>query len=99
MPAQIYVLATKIFQLLQFYPSNYQVAAALSVLLMIVTIAAIWLQRYIVGRHSHTSITGKGYRPRQMPLGALALAGLRPMHRLFRLRGAAADCWRCSTSR
>ena len=71
MPAQIYVLATKIFQLLEFYPSNYQVAAALSVMLMAVTIAAIWLQRYIVGRRAHTSITGKGYRPRPMPLGRL----------------------------
>ena len=71
MPAQIYVLATKIFQLLEFYPSNYQVAAALSVMLMGLTIAAIWLQRYLVGRRSHTSITGKGYRPRPMPLGRL----------------------------
>ena len=71
MPAQIYVLATKIFQLLAFYPSNYQVAAALSVLLMALTIAAVWLQRYIVGRRTHTSITGKAYRPRPMPLGNL----------------------------
>lgn len=71
MPAQIYVLATKIFQLLEFYPSNYQVAAALSAMLMILTVAAIWLQRYIVGRRSHISITGKGYRPRPMPLGAM----------------------------
>lgn len=70
-PAQIYVLATKIFQLLQFYPSNYQVAAALSVLLMALTIGAVWLQRCMVGRHAHTSITGKGYRPRPMLLGRL----------------------------
>ena len=71
MPAQIYVLATKIFQLLEFYPSNYQVAAALSVMLMVMTVAAVWLQRYLVGRRTHTSITGKAYRPRPMPLGRL----------------------------
>ncbi len=71
MPAQIYVLATKIFQLLEFYPSNYQVAAALSVMLMALTVAAVWLQRYVVSRRAHTSITGKGYRPRPMPLGGL----------------------------
>ena len=69
MPSQIYVLATKIFQLLEFYPSNYQVAAALSVMLMVLTVAAVWLQRTIVGRRTHTSITGKAYRPRPMPLG------------------------------
>lgn len=71
MPAQIYVLATKIFQLLEFYPSNYQIAAALSVLLMGLTVIAVWLQRYVVARRAHTSITGKGYRPRPMPLGRL----------------------------
>jgi iron(III) transport system permease protein len=70
MPSQIYVLATKIFQLLEFYPSNYQVAAALSVMLMVLTAAAVWLQRFIVGRRAYTSITGKAYRPRPMPLGA-----------------------------
>lgn len=69
MPAQVYVLSTQIFQLLEFYPSNYQVAAALSVMLMALTMAAVWLQRYITGRRAHTTITGKGYRPRQMPLG------------------------------
>jgi len=71
MPSQIYVLATKIFQLLEFYPSNYQVAAALSVMLMVLTVAAVWLQRYLVGRRTHTSITGKAYRPRSMPLGRM----------------------------
>ena len=71
MPSQIYVLATKIFQLLEFYPSNYQVAAALSVMLMVLTVAAVWLQRTIIGRRTHTSITGKAYRPRPMPLGRM----------------------------
>ncbi|HEY8370731.1 MAG TPA: iron ABC transporter permease [Thermodesulfobacteriota bacterium] len=71
MPAQIYVLVTQIYSLLEFYPSNYQVAAALAVLLMGVTVAAVWLQRFITGRRSHTTITGKGYRPRPFPLGRL----------------------------
>lgn len=71
MPAQIYVLATQIYSLLEFYPSNYQVAAALSVLLMLVTIIAVWAQRYITGRQSYTTITGKAYRPRLVELGRL----------------------------
>ena len=71
MPAQIYVLATQIYSLLEFYPSNYQVAAALSVLLMLVTIVAVAAQRYLTGRHSYTTITGKAYRPRLVQLGRL----------------------------
>jgi iron(III) transport system permease protein len=74
MPAQIYVLVTQIYSLLEFYPSNYQVAAALAVLLMGVTVVAVWVQRYITGRRAHTTITGKGYRPRPFPLGAIKWA-------------------------
>ena len=69
MPGQIYVLVTQIYSLLEFYPSNYQVAAALAVLLMGVTAVAVWLQRYVTGRRAHTTITGKGYRPRTLRLG------------------------------
>jgi iron(III) transport system permease protein len=69
MPAQIYVLATQIFSLLEFYPSNYGLAAALAMLLSCVTILTVWLQRYLVSRQSHTSITGKGYRPKLVNLG------------------------------
>ena len=71
MPSQIYVLSTQIYSLLEFYPSNYQVAAALSVLLMMLTIAAVWAQRYITTRQTYTTITGKGYRPQPFDLGKL----------------------------
>jgi iron(III) transport system permease protein len=71
MPAQIYVLVTQIYSLLEFYPSNYQVAAALAVLLMAVTAIGVGLQRHITGQRAHTTITGKGYRPKPLSLGRL----------------------------
>ena len=69
LPANIYVLATQIFSLLEFYPSNYGLAAALAMLLSVVTILTVVLQRYFLNRKSHTSITGKGYRPKLVDLG------------------------------
>jgi iron(III) transport system permease protein len=69
LPANIYVLATQIFSLLEFYPSNYGLAAALAMLLSVVTILTVLLQRYFLNRKSHTSITGKGYRPKLVDLG------------------------------
>jgi iron(III) transport system permease protein len=67
-PVRIFLIPTQIFSLLNFYPANYPAAAALGGLLLVVTIVAILLQRAAL-RGQYTTITGKGYRPRQIDLG------------------------------
>jgi iron(III) transport system permease protein len=66
-PADIPTLSTMIYQSVQF-PTDYNRAAAISTALVAITLLAVWLQRRYAAGRSFATVTGKGYRPRRMPL-------------------------------
>lgn len=71
LPAKVYVFPTYIYFTTQRYtPPQYGLAAALSVTFVIVSILLIWAYRKMrAGGGRYTTVTGKGYRPRIIPLG------------------------------
>lgn len=69
-PAGIFVFTTKIYEFIYFESrSQYGPAAALSMVLMAITLILILLQRNVLAGRTFTTVTGKGYRPRPMDLG------------------------------
>jgi iron(III) transport system permease protein len=63
-PARIYVITTQIWSLFQ-YPPQIALAAALSMPLLVVTVALLAAQRLLLGRRGFTTIHGKaGTAPR-----------------------------------
>ena len=80
-PANISVLTTYIFKLTNWSPPLYSTAAAVAIILMVVTGALVVLQQYVLSEQSFTTVAGKAFRPRSLDLGrwrwltfALALA-------------------------
>ncbi|MDB5557162.1 MAG: transporter substrate-binding protein, partial [Enterovirga sp.] len=67
-PARIYVLTTQIWALFQ-YPPQLGVASALSIPLLLVTVALLLLQRRLLGRRGYVTVTGKVTTPRVVQLG------------------------------
>ena len=68
-PANISVLTTYIFALTAWSPPKYNTAAAVAVILMIVTGVLVFLQQKIVSGRSYTTVAGKAFRPRALNLG------------------------------
>ncbi len=68
-PANINVLTTYIFALTAWSPPKYNTAAAVAVILMIVTGFLVFVQGRIVGGRSYTTVAGKAFRPRSLNLG------------------------------
>lgn len=68
-PANLSVLTTYIFALTAWSPPRYNTAAAVAVLLMIVTGLLVFLQQKVVASRSYTTVAGKAFRPRSLNLG------------------------------
>ncbi len=68
-PANIHFLSTYLFNLVTGNPPLYDKAAAVSVLLIALTLLGISLQRRIIARRSVVTITGKSVQPRLFRLG------------------------------
>jgi iron(III) transport system permease protein len=68
-PANINVLTTYIFKLTNWSPPLYNTAAAVAILLMIVTGCLVYLQQKVVSGRSYTTVAGKAFRPRTLDLG------------------------------
>ena len=68
LPARIVTLPTRIYSLFD-YPAQYGLASALSLLFVVITIAALYLQRSYLARRSFVTLGGKGARPQLMDLG------------------------------
>ena len=82
-PANLSLLTTYIFLLTAWSPPLYNTAAAVAVILMVVTGALVWLQQRVIAGRSYTTVAGKAFRPRALRLGpwryltlALAIAYL-----------------------
>ncbi len=68
LPGRIVTLPTRIYALFD-YPPEYGLASALSLLFVIITVVALYLQRAFLARRSFVTLGGKGARPQLMDLG------------------------------
>ncbi|MBS0539060.1 MAG: iron ABC transporter permease [Proteobacteria bacterium] len=68
-PANINVLTTYIFKLTAWSPPLYNTAAAVAILLMLVTAVLVWAQQRVLSGKSFATVAGKAFRPRQLNLG------------------------------
>jgi iron(III) transport system permease protein len=68
-PANIAVLTTYIFKLTAWSPPLYNTAAAVAVLLMVVTGFLVYLQQRVISGRSYATVAGKAFRPRSLDLG------------------------------
>ncbi|MBN8871635.1 MAG: iron ABC transporter permease [Rhodospirillales bacterium] len=68
-PANIPVLTTYIFALTAWSPPLYNTAAAVAVILMIVTGMLVFAQQKVLSGRSYTTVAGKAFRPRALNLG------------------------------
>ena len=70
LPGRIVTLPTRIYALFD-YPPEYGLASALSLLFVVITVVALYLQRAFLARRSYVTLAGKGARPQLMELGPL----------------------------
>jgi iron(III) transport system permease protein len=77
MTKEIYLVTTRIYLELQQYPPSYGIVAVLSLYLMLLSVVANLLQRWVLRGRSFVTVTGKGFRPRIIKLGLsrFAVAG------------------------
>ena len=75
-PGRIHTVSTLIWSYLELYPPNHNAAAALSCILLLLTIFLVILQYRILARRRFYTVTGKGFRPRLIHLGPWRWAGL-----------------------
>ncbi len=68
-PGDIPVLTTYIFKLTAWSPPLYSTAAAVAIILMVVTGFLVWLQNRVVSSRSYITVAGKAFRPAVMNLG------------------------------
>jgi iron(III) transport system permease protein len=68
-PANISLLTTYIFALTAWSPPLYNTAAAVAVILMIVTGFLVWMQQKVLAGRSYVTVAGKAFRPRPLNLG------------------------------
>src|SRR5215212_3759207 len=69
LPGRIITLPTRIYSLFDF-PPEYGLASALSLLFVVITVVALYLQRAFLARRSYVTLGGKGSRPQLIDLGA-----------------------------
>jgi iron(III) transport system permease protein len=68
-PANLSVLTTYIFRLTNWSPPLYNTAAAVAILLMVVTGILVFVQQKVLSGRSYTTVAGKAFRPRNLNLG------------------------------
>ena len=68
-PSNINVLTTYIFKLTNWSPPLYNTAAAVAIILMVVTGALVFAQQKVLSGRSYVTVAGKAYRPRNLDLG------------------------------
>ena len=68
-PTNLRVLTTYIFKLTNWSPPLYNTAAAVAIILMVVTGVLVFLQQKVLSGRSYTTVAGKAFRPRSLDLG------------------------------
>jgi iron(III) transport system permease protein len=70
LPVGIQVFTSSIYQAVHRYPSQIGLASAYAVMLLAITTIGVYFQSRLSSRGSkYATMTGKGYRPRQIDLG------------------------------
>lgn len=70
LPVGIQVFTSAIYEALHQYPSRVGQASAYAAVLLAIAAAGIWFQSHVTARGKRfATVTGKGFRPRPMPLG------------------------------
>jgi iron(III) transport system permease protein len=70
-PADTWVFTSRIFQALGSYPVRYDTASIYSITLLLLTVAGLlFVQRLSRRGERYQTVSGKGFRPRPMDLGA-----------------------------
>lgn len=70
MPANIWLLTTAIYTSLSVVPVNFHQSAIQGLILLLMAALAMWGQTLILGkRRSYVTITGKGFRAKEVKLG------------------------------
>jgi iron(III) transport system permease protein len=69
LPGRIYTMPTRIYALFN-YPPEYGLASALSLVFIVITVIALYLQRRFLAGRSYITLAGKGSRPQVIELGA-----------------------------
>src|SRR5499433_1622205 len=70
--AGIYVLTNKIYErMVQIFPPDYRAGMTMAVLLLVITFALVLVNWKALGTRDYTTVTGRGYSVRPMPLGKL----------------------------
>jgi len=64
--ARFYVATTAIYVMFQSYPPNYPLAAAIGLVLVVITALAVWASARVLKRRTHAIIFGRNYRPRRL---------------------------------
>jgi iron(III) transport system permease protein len=70
LPGRIVTLPTRIYALFD-YPPEYGLASALSLVFVLITIVALYLQRAFLARRSYVTLSGKGSRLQRLRLGKM----------------------------
>jgi iron(III) transport system permease protein len=68
-PANVFVLPTEIYSLMNRLPPDTSQASSAAVLLLVLSAAAVALQQNMISRRSYVTITGKGFRQQKFDLG------------------------------
>jgi iron(III) transport system permease protein len=68
LPARIVTLPTRIYSLFH-YPPEYGLASALSLIFVLITVTALFLQRSFLAKRSYVTLGGKAARPQLVDLG------------------------------
>lgn len=69
LPARLVFLPTRIYGLLGAYPPRWADASGLSLILVLLTVAALVVQRRYLQRRSYVTVGGRGMRTRRWQLG------------------------------
>jgi iron(III) transport system permease protein len=68
LPGRIVTLPTRIYALFD-YPPEYGLASALSLVFVLITVGALFVQRSFLAKRSYVTLGGKGSRPQLVDLG------------------------------
>ncbi len=68
-PSNIYLTTSRMFELTAVFPANYNMASALSAMLLLLVVTLVFLQRRVLGRREFITVSGKGHRAARIALG------------------------------
>lgn len=68
-PVGINVYSTKIYEFVSHSPPRFPTATALSAIFLVILLLLVALQRLYIGRRVYTTLTGRGFSTRPLPLG------------------------------